>query len=241
LSYETELLALAVLFYLYDSSALLYSNEAILTCDSAQRWSATTGWKGLVFAGRSPCLLNPLTPYRPSFRLNWDFDRLEPEAKDRIWNRRAQEFTGIAPFTVTAWIALFLILPLGMFTELGRYAVIPAVILLYGSILLALFQLHRKRILAARGRRHFWGFAFECMACPPFGVNMVRRITLADRIAEPMPLAAVRLLNADRWAELRDRCISRIDDALLRVAEDSHEWKALEAQKQRLRVLAASE
>jgi hypothetical protein len=241
LSYEVELLALAVLFYLYDSSVLLYSNEAILTCDRAQRWTATTGWIGFVLAGRSLCLLNPFTPYRPSFRLSWDFNLLEPETKDREWPKRAQEFESIAPLTVTAGIALFLMLPLGMFTEFGRYAVISAVVVLYGSILLALFQLRRKQILAAAGRRHFWGFAFECLACPPFAVNMVRRITLRDRIAEPAPLAAVRLLDADRWAELRERCISRIDDAIQRVGEDSHEQKVLEAQKQRLSVLVSSE
>jgi hypothetical protein len=241
LSYEVELLALAVLFYLYDSSVLLYSNEAILTYDRAQRWTATTGWIGFVLAGRSLCLLNPFTPYRPSFRLGWDFSRLEPETQDREWPKRAQQFKRIAPLTVTAGIALFLLLPLGMFTEFGRYAVISAVVLLYGSILLALFQLRRKQIPAAVGLRHFWGFAFECLACPPFAVNMIRRITLRDRIAEPLPLAAVRLLDADRWAELRDRCISRIDEAIQRVGEDSHEQKALEAQKQRLSILVSSE
>ena len=241
MSYEVELLILAVVFYLYDSSALLYSNEAILTCDRARRWSAATGWIGFVLAGRSLCLLNPFTPYRPSFRLSWDFNRLEPESNDREWPKRAQEFKSIAPLTMTAGIALFLLLPVGMFTEFGRYAVISAVVLLYGSILLALFQLRRKKILAAMGRRRFWGFAFECLACPPFAVNMVRRITLADRIAEPVPLAAVRLLDADRWAELRERCIARIDDAIQRAGEDSQEQKSLEAQKKRLSALVSSE
>jgi hypothetical protein len=241
LSYEVELLALAALFYFYDSSVLLYSNEAILICDGGQRWSATTGWRGFVLAGRSLCVLNPLTPYRPSFRLHWEFDRLQSEGNDLTWPNRARELKGIGPLTVTAGIALFFLLPLGMFTELGRYAVISAVSLLYGSILLALFQLHRKGILTAFGVQHFWGFAFECIACPPFAVNMVRRITLAYRLAEPLPLAAVRLLSADRWAGLRDRCVSRIDDAIQQVAEDSHEHEALEAQKQRLTALVPSE
>jgi hypothetical protein len=241
LSYEVELLALAALFYFYDSSVLLYSNEVILICDSGQRWSATTGWRGFVFAGRSLCVLNPLTPYRPSFRLHWEFDRLEYEGKDLTWSNRAQEFKSIGPLNLTAGIALFFLLPLGMFTELGRYAVISAVSLLYGSILLALLQLRRKGILAAFGVQHFWGFAFECIACPPFAVNMVRRITLAYRIAEPLPLAAVRLLNTERWVELRDRCVSRIDDAMQRVGEDSHEHRTLQAQKQRLTALVSSE
>ena len=66
-------------------------------------------------------------------------------------------------------------------------------------------------------------------------------VRFADRIAEPVPLAAVRLLDADRWAELRERCISRIDDAIQRVGEDSQEQKALQAQKQRLSGLVSSE
>jgi hypothetical protein len=241
LSYEVELLALAALLYFYDSCALLYSNEAILICDSSQHWSATTGWRGFLLAGRALCVLNPFTPYRPSFQLHWDFNRLDTESTDLTWSNRAQEFKGIGPLTLTAGIALFFLLPLGMFTELGRYAVISAVSLLYGSILLALFQLRRKGILTAFGVQHFWGFAFECIACPPFAVNMIRRITLAYRVAEPLPLAAVRLLNANRWAELRDRCVLRIDDALQQVGEDSREYKALEAQKQRLTALVSSE
>jgi hypothetical protein len=240
LSYEVELLALAALLYFYDSSVLLYSNEAILIGGGGQ-WRATTGWRGFELAGRSLCLLNPLTPYRPSFRLHWDFHRLEYGSKDLTWSNRSREFKGIGPLTLIAGIALFFLLPLGMFTEFGRFAVISAVSLLYGSILLALFQLRRKGILGAFGRKHFWGFAFECIACPPFAVNMVRRITLAYPIAEPLPLAAVRLLDTERWAEFRDRCVSRIDDALQRVAEGSQEHEALAAQKQRLTDLVSSE
>jgi hypothetical protein len=237
LSYEVELLALAVLLYLYDSSVLLYSNEAVFSCDGAQRWAAATGWTGFVFAGRSLCILNPFTPHRPSFRLNWDFDGLGCEIEDPAWSRDAQDLKSLAPAVLTAGLGLFVLLPLGLFTALGRYAVVPALILLYGSTLFALFQVRRRNILVAPGRLRFIGFAFECLACPPFGVNMVRRITLASRIAEPVPLAAVRLLDAERWHRLRDHCLSRVDEALLLVAEHSDEQKALVAQRARLSAL----
>jgi hypothetical protein len=238
LSYEVELLALAAMFYLYDSSVLLYSNEAVLICDRAQRWSAASGWIGFVLAGRSLCVLNPFTPNRPSYRLNWNFNTLESGAEDPSWSEHAGEFDKLAPLSQTAWIALYVILPLGMFTNLGAYAIVPALVLLYGSILMALIQLRRKKALIPLGRK-FWGIAFECLACPPFGVNMVRHITLGARITEPLPLAAVRLLDAAGWATLRDQCISRIDDAIQGVAEDSMEHQALEAQKQRLSELVS--
>lgn len=190
-----------------------------------------------MFAGRSLRVLNPFTPHRPSFRLTWNFDRLESGSSDASWSARAQEFKMLAPTTVICGIALFFLLPLGMFSALGRYAVIPALILLYGSTLLALFRLRRSGLFAALDRWRFLGFAFECLACPPFAVNIVRRITLAERISEAVPLAGVRLLEADNWVRLRDECVLRLDDEMNLVAENSNDRKMLEAQKQRLSAL----
>ena len=192
-----------------------------------------------MFAGRSLCMLSPFTPHRPSFRLSWDFDGLDSASNDLAWSARAQEFKNLVPMALTAGFALFVLLPLGMFTPLGAYAIIPAVLFLYGSTLLALFQLRRRRTLLAIDRRRFWGLAFECLACPPFAVNMIRRITLAYRITEPVPLAAVRLLDAEGWARLSEHCISSLDDAMQLAAEHSDEQRSLEAQKQRLRALVS--
>jgi hypothetical protein len=237
LSYEIELLGLAVIFYLYDSSLLLYSNEGILTIDGARRWSAPPGWVGLILAGRRLCMLNPFTPHRPAFRLRWNFDILEPATADMSWSARAQELEALAPLTLTAGVALFVLLPVGLLSPLGALLVVPAVILLYASIGTALFQLHRRKMLASAGRKRFIGFAFECLACPPFGVNMIRRLGLAERIREPLPLAGARLLAGERWRGLRDQCILRLDDALQVAADNPNELKALEALRDRLEAL----
>jgi hypothetical protein len=98
--------------------------------------------------------------------------------------------------------------------------------------------LRRSGLLAALDRWRFLGFAFECLACPPFAVNIVRRITLAERISEAVPLAGVRLLDADSWARLRDECLSRLDDEMNLVGENPDDRGMLEAQKQRLNALA---
>jgi hypothetical protein len=227
------LFGLAVLFYLYDSSVLLYSNEAVLACDIRQRWSAATGTAGFLLAGRTLCVLSPFAPHRPSFRLRWDFNSLQ-QAPQSEWMGRARELKVLAPTTLTAGLGLYVLLPLGMFTALGAYAVIPALVLLYGSIIVSLFLVRRRKILIAPGGARFLSLAFECIACPPFGVNMVRRTTLGYRTAEPLPLAAVRLLDPAGWAKLRTLCVTRVDDALQAVAAESDEQKSLQAQRQRL-------
>lgn len=224
---------LAVFFYLYDSTVLLYSNEAVLACDNRRHWSAATGMAGFLLAGRTLCVLNPFTPHRPSFRLRWEFNSLA-QAPQSQWMDRADELKVLAPTVWSAGIGLYVLLPLGMFTALGAYAVVPALALLYGSIIVSLFLVRRRKILIAPGGTRFLSLAFECMACPPFGVNMVRRTTLALAIAEPLPLAAVRLLDAAGWTQLRTLCVARIEDALQSVAAESDEEKSLRAQRQRL-------
>lgn len=234
MSYELGLFGLAVLFYLYDSTVLLYSNEAILVCDAPGQWHAATGMAGFLLAGRTPCLLNPFTPHRPSFRLSWDFNSLESHGLTSQWMERTQELRALAPSTLSAAIGLFVLLPIGMFTALGAYAIIPALVLLYGSILVSLIIVARRSLLVTPGWRRWLVLAFECLACPPFGVNLVRRTTLGHRIAEPLPLAAARLLDAAAWAGLRAFCVARLTDALQLTGADSLEQKSLEAQRQRL-------
>jgi hypothetical protein len=237
LSYEVELLGLAVIFYLCDSSLLLFSNEGVLTIDGAHRWSAPPGWVGLVLAGRRVCMLNPFTPHHPAFRLSWRFDALEPATDDLSWPGRVQELRALAPLTLTAGLSLFVLLPVGLLSPLRALLVVPAIILLYTSIGIALLQLHRRNVYATAGRWRFIGFAFECLACPPFGVNMIRRLTLAERISEPLPLAGARLLVGERWTELRDQCVLRLEDALQVAVDDPNQTKALEAQRERLKGL----
>jgi hypothetical protein len=228
------LFGLAVFFYLFDSTVLLYSNEAVLTCGGKRRWSVWTGFPGFLLAGRTLCVLGPFTPHRPSFRLSWDFHSLEPKANPAQWAERAQELNALTPTTLTAGLGLFVLLPLGMFTALGAYAVIFALVLLYGSIIFSLLLVRRRKMLIAPDRRRFLALAFECLACPPFGVNMVRRMTLKLSIAEPLPFAAVRLLDAAGWSQLRTFCVSRLEAALQLATAGSDEEKSLEAQKQRL-------
>jgi hypothetical protein len=238
LSYEFGLFALAVLFYLYDSTVLLYSNEAVLT-RTGGKWAANTGFYGFLFAGRTLCVLNPLGPHQPAYRLSWDFNALPP-APPAACLAESGALKILTPTSMGAAIGLFILLPLGMFTALGAFAVIPALILLYGSIIVSLILVRSRHILVAQDRKRFIALAFECLACPPFGVNMVRRTTLSYRISEPLPLAAVRLLDAASWATLRALCVSRLQDALQLAAADSNEEKLLEAQKTRLMALGGA-
>lgn len=173
--------------------------------DSRGHWSVAVGWTGFLFAGRALQVLNPFTPHRPSFRLHWNSDSAVLGTTDQSWSEPLAKLTALAPFTLTAGIGLFVVLPLGLFTALGRYADFAGMALFYGATAAALYRLRRLGLLEVTDRRRFVSFAFECLACPPFGVNLVRRMALAKKIPEPLPLAGERLLDAAAWDQLKQR------------------------------------
>jgi hypothetical protein len=231
LSYELDLIVLALLLYLIDSSPLLYSNEMVLEYDIRGAWSAVPG--RIALARRLLCVLNPLTPHRPSFRLHWNLSGLERARENPTWSDLAKDLRVLRPAVLTAGIGLFIVLPVGMFSSLGSYAVVPALVLVYGATVAALFRLYglRERFALSRGR--FAAIAFECLACPPFAVNLVRKITLAFTVKEPLPLAAERLLSDGRWASVKAHCLSMLNDAI-EVADTPGERQRLEAQTEHL-------
>jgi hypothetical protein len=234
LSYEFDLIVIAILLYLIDSSPLLYANEMVFQCNSRGRWSVAQG--RILLAGRFLCVLNPLTPHRPSFRLHWHLTEVPAEREKPVWSDYARDLHTLAPAVLTAGAGLFVALPIGMFSPLGAYAVIPALLLIYGGTLVALFRLYRLRDRLALGRRRFIAIAFECMACPPFAVNLVRKITLGISITEPLPLAGKRLLSDGYWSSLKTRCMTMLKDAL-EIAESPDERQLLEAHQGRLAAL----
>lgn len=234
MSYELELLALAIGLYLYDSTVLLYANEAILSCDRRQVWHVSTGWQGLLVAGRRVCLLNPLTMYRPCARLRWNLHALDPPDADQAWSTKLSTLQAAGPWTGAAAFALFVLLPLGLFTRFGAHAVLAAVAVLYGSILVALLCVWRRGSFGALKGRRFAALIFECLACPPFGVNLIRRISLANPVRESLLFAAARLLSASEWDALRAHCLATLDQELWRLEESSLERKPLEQQRARL-------
>lgn len=232
MSSELQFFGLIVLLYLYDSSALLFANEAVITGSGGRSWHAQTGWTGYTLAGRTLCVLNPFTPHRPAVRLSWQLDGSERITHDGRWLAEVQRLETLAPFTALTGVALFLLLPLALFTSLRLYALVPAVALFYLGLGLALRRLRKLPGRDGETAAQFGLFAFECLACPPFGVNLLRRRTLTLRIAEPLPIAAVRLLDAHGWEVLKLHCHGRLDEALDQALPDSEEEHRLESRKQ---------
>jgi hypothetical protein len=205
LSNELELMAIAVALYLYDCTVLLYSNEGMLVACGGG-WRADFGFREFLVLGRALSVLNPLTPHRPAYRLRWTMQTYGAAMAGGGWELPLGHRRALAAFAASAAAGLFVLLPYGLFVGEAVWPVVAALVVLYGSIGTALGLVQRQRQAAGLSRRQFAGLAFECLACPPFGINLVRRIAMSKAVAEPLPHAAARLLDAAGAGEVLRRC-----------------------------------
>lgn len=175
LSFEILLIIGVIGFYLYDSIMLLNINELILT-RSHKGWFYKFPILDFQLLRKYPLLPNPLTPDVAIFRTSW------PREAQSVNEKELECFTQhLRPVQLIVDVLLLLLL-----------IYLPVVSLIYGSgskllIIFAMIYLFiaviLKYIFDKKDELHlsksnFASLAFESIACPPFALNMVRRISL---------------------------------------------------------------
>jgi hypothetical protein len=184
----------AAAFYLYDSCCLLWQNELVYT--RARRWRVHGGTE-LRIAGRRVFLPNPLLPARPQFLVRWSVDDGRAAAGDEP----AALLQALRPIGVINQLQLVLLLALPLVSwTLGAGIVLLAVFaLFYIFTFVALALLWRRRGPAGLQTRAFWLLALDALACAPFAVNLVRKVSMRHGVAgDPLRFAARQLDPAAR-------------------------------------------
>lgn len=212
-SAEVLLVLLAVGLYLHDSLLLLNVNEAMLIRGPRGPWMAAFGSRRWRLGGREPFLPNPFAPHRQTYRLMWRMDA-EPDAAPAAPTAFDASIARLAPFVWSSWTALFVLLPLGLFTRAGPVASIAAAGILYVGNIAALVMVRRSRDALGLTGPQFRLLAFECLACPPYAVNLVRRLSRMRYVSEDFAAAAQRLLTGAALATAKAECLARIDEEI---------------------------
>lgn len=226
-------MACAVALYLYDSSLLLYANEGIVTTRGGSGWRVAFG-SGIELRGKDLFVPAPLFPHRPVFRLTWDVAAAGRGAADAGWT--AQRAL-LKPLALPIWgmaAALFALLPLGLFTRLGDRMLLAALVVLYASVLAALGWLAFTRARIHLAPRRLAHLAFEALVCPPFALNLARKISAEVPVEEDLVSAARRLLPAEDWAVARGAFLARADEEIELGQDDAARVAALQRFRRRL-------
>ena len=225
---------LAAALYLYDSFWLLASNEAVLFRGWRGRWQPGFGAMRWRLGAREPYLPNPFMPHRPQFRLAWRLDGAEPRAKSSLPALQVPpELTRFAPFVCSAGVALFVLLPLGLFANLGAGFTLAAIGLLYTINVAALLQLWWLRSQLKLSNPQVFQIVFECFVCPPFAVNLVRRLCVKLPHDEDFVAAATRLLGPADLAAVHAQCLQRVEEQIECEPESSTRLPVLQAARSR--------
>lgn len=199
--------------YLYDSAILLCSDEGVLMPSLRGRWSIHFGSERLTLRGKEPLLPNPLLPHRPIFQLRWQQEAAGTQ--DTPWTPPLlAPYRVIFPLIWMMAVALFVLIPAGLFTQLGNVAVAAGIVLFYATALTAIGYVWLQREAFGLTPRQIGALAFEMLTCPPFGLNMARHISRRAVIAEDLLSVARRQLSAADWEQALPEVIKRIDNAI---------------------------
>ena len=238
-SAELWLMLLAAGLYLVDSLLLLRHDELLLTQSVPPRWRAAFGANGWKMAGKEPLLLNPLAPWQCVARVRW---QLEAGLADGPVAAVVLPRVGLVPRlgVVLLWGLMFAALPLCLFSGYSSVLTLAVIAALYVGIAVVLASLRRDWLAQGLESRRFWLMALECVACPPFGVNAVRRVSLLL----PARIALCQIAQQEeaqgRLDALKRQLQLRVNEQIDAQPEGSARLPALQATARSLEVEADS-
>lgn len=221
---EVLLTAIFLSLYLYDSVLLLYSNEAILTPRGKDEWFVGFGSNKTTLKGKEVYL--PLWPTKPLFRLAWKFEDAEPDISS-TWTAKRDAFSRFVPLVWSLAAITFVLLPFALFGRRGDLVILLSFMLIYVNVLLIVFLLWLDRHKFGLTGKSFAVMALDLLICPPFALNIIRRLSLRVPVQEDLIHAARRLQTSDAWELTRVQVLARLDDEIASEDEDTSRMAAL--------------
>jgi len=231
-SFEVWLPLGALGLYLFDSTLWLYSNELIFE-RSRGRWRCGP-LPAFLVAGRRVYLPNPCTPAIPQFRVRWSESDQRHEQEDVGELDRFSRALRPVQYLVNALLVILLVLPVELLLYGTGVELLAVMAAFYLVIIVALVVLYvRRRELRLTGRA-FAALCFDALACAPFAINLVRKLTLRrSLLGNPIEFAG-RVFEPAALAILIGAVTARVTEEQLREEPHSPRWEELELFRQRL-------
>ncbi len=237
---EALLLPALIAFYAKDCLLLLHANEGVLESRSAHGWRVSFGSQSYTLSGRQPYLLRLFTPHRPAYRMSWAM--AEDADSGLAWRDDVPgALLRVVPWTFAIGLALFGLVPLALHSHVSMALLLASVGLVYALIVAALVGVWRRREPLGLSSRSWATLAAEVLLCPPYAVNLLRRLSIhASPSADLLATARARLDPRARAEVLRE-CAMRIQLQLEVEDEDTPRSAALEKARRSLVLRAEAE
>jgi len=212
MSFELQLIIGIAGFYLFDSAVLLYANELVFE-KSSREWSYLHPESGVQILRKGLCIPNPLLPANPIFRVSWRASltcNLEEDLKGLYDFMSA--LNPLRYMILILFIFMFVVLPFVAF-YFGTGSILLAVfIAIYAAIMIMLLFAYAGLSKLNLTKKQFAKLAFDSLACPPFAINLVRKITLNRSVSGDPILFAKKILCVSDFSRLIQEICVKLDD-----------------------------
>lgn len=172
------LLAVALLaVYLIDSMHFLSIGDVLVTTRGGKPAGLSFG-AGFELGGRRPFLANPLTPFRPNLRVEWDTSGAPVSAPAEVslaFTRLLESLQTLGPFMAVSAALVVLIAPVAL---ASGYQVVFLGAVAFAWVLIAVscvIVILRRKALGLTGGQTA-SLVFVALICLPCGPNLMRAI-----------------------------------------------------------------
>jgi len=219
---------------------LLYVNELVFV-EKNGKWMFGRSESGWQMLGKNLYIPSPLTPDYPLFRACWVVSSVPNEHQEDAEKLRQflNELNPLRYMTFTLFLLMLIGLPIVIFgfgTSLALLLLLGAI---YCTISIILAQIYRKREKLGLSWKTFAKLAFDSLACAPFALNLVRKITLHRSLMGDPICFAHQVLDADVFTQLVQALCHRVDEEIEFEDEASPRYGALKDFRNRIASMAS--
>jgi hypothetical protein len=211
---DTRLLLMAgvIALYLYDASLMLFRDEVVFT-RGRRRWRGTLG-SGMLLGGRYLVMPGAWTPGLPVFRACWSEARPRSDARVpmRVLLRALRPLQWASRVLA---VLLFVALPMLLWLKPGTEWMLALVVGLYGIAIACVAWAWRCRRAFGLDGKGIALLAFDVVACPPFAVNVVMKLTLRLGLPRTAEVFAQRMLAPEAGVALMRAANARMHPGAL--------------------------
>lgn len=233
-TYELLLVVGALAFYIYDSGMLLFADDLVI--ERVGRRAFVRRGLAMLVIGKRPFIPNPVTPHRP-LSLTTISALL---ANDRSHNNLQHYLDALLPFkvlSVALLVLFFPALPAVLYFYGNGMLLLLWLALVYGNVIAIVYHLVRRRRVLELSARKVASIGFECVACAPFAINIVRKLTLRKDLGNLDRLKSS--ISDDDFRALVAEASTCVEEMIAEIGIAATEPRALSLHEQR-RLLGCS-
>ena len=213
LSTESQLILAALVFYFYETSILIFENEALLSYSGKNNWIVKSARNGLSFGGKYLFIPNFFMLHRPIYRLNWDLIDLNLDLP-ADFEKNKLFFSDLNFVVYGSAISIFFFLPVGLFLKQNNSTLLLILCNIYLNSSIAIYLLYKNSKKLNIDSKVIRKLAIECFLCPPVTMNLIRRLSLNKPVGITSLNAAYNFSDEFSWPSLKIQLNYDVDEAL---------------------------